>query len=131
MPGLLTLVKLKLTCMKSLLFHSPFSPDYYWDPHRGSGDWGDWTEDAQILPFWKYGQPHKSYRDDWRKGKNKCLRIYLPVRRRQSKCINRTPFRHKAFQIVLQRQWNLLQRIFNCWWNSLNLLLMPLNYLHK
>lgn len=33
-------------------------PDYNWYPHRRSGDGGDWSEDAKILPFWKYGQPH-------------------------------------------------------------------------
>lgn len=60
-------------------FNFSVFPDYYRNPHRRGGDGGDRPEDAQILPFWKYGQPHESYRNYWWKGKNKCLRIYLSV----------------------------------------------------
>lgn len=60
-------------------FCDSFFPDYNWDPHRWSGDGGDWPKDAKILSFWKHSQSHKSYRNHWWKGKNKCLRIHLQV----------------------------------------------------
>lgn len=59
--------------------HPRSLPDHHWDPHRGGRDWGDWPEDAQILPFWKHSQPHESYRNHGWKGENKCVWVYLPV----------------------------------------------------